>query len=375
MLTWFVAGKRHRRNFADEQEARREAALTAAKLSIGEAQVLTLTSSDRASYLEAARLLAPLKVPLHDAIRDYVAARNQLKDEALLPAVRFYLNHAHRKLPQKPVAEVVMEFLKNREADGASKRYLQDIRSRLGRFAKAFVMDIASVETVAIDEWLRSLKVSGRSRKNFRILLVALFNFAKNCGFLPRESITAADTLPIPKVDEGEVEIFTVEEMARLLDNADEFTCPILCFGAFAGLRTAEIQRLNWECVRWDQNFIEIRAKASKTGQRRLVPILPPLRSFLGPVEDRSGPVVLNIKSHARLHALAIQSKVKWKHNALRHSFASYRLAAIKNVAQLALEMGNSPTIIFRHYRELTTPKEARRWWNLRKQICKPAGD
>lgn len=40
MVTWFVASKRHRRNFADEAEALKEAALVAAKLSAGDAQFL-----------------------------------------------------------------------------------------------------------------------------------------------------------------------------------------------------------------------------------------------------------------------------------------------------------------------------------------------
>ena len=61
MVTWFVAGRRHRRNFADEAEARKEAALVATKLSAGEARVLMLTSDDRESYLAAAGIgLIPL---------------------------------------------------------------------------------------------------------------------------------------------------------------------------------------------------------------------------------------------------------------------------------------------------------------------------
>ena len=74
--------------------------------------------------------------------------------------------------------------------------------------------------------------------------------------------------------------------------------------------------------------------------------------------------VIGKIKLHLRLRQLAQKVGIKWKHNALRHSYASYRLASEQNAAQLALEMGNSPTMIFRHYRELTTPKEAKRWWD-----------
>ena len=365
MVTWFVAGRRHRRNFADEAEARKEATLVATKLSAGEAQVLMLTSGDRESYLEAKRLLAPLGVPLHDAIKDYVAARTLLREDALLPAVRYYRSHAHRELPRKSVEEVLQEFLQIRGADGASVRYLQDVRSRLGRFAKAFHMDIGDVETGPMDEWLRSLKVAARSRKNFRILLVALFHFARDRGYLANNVTTAADGLPVPKTDDGEIEIYSVEEMAALLGHADDHTLPVLCFGGFAGLRTAEIERLIWENVKWEQNVIEVGAKTSKNRQRRLVPLLSPLVELLQTYRGRVGPVVGKIKLHLRLRQLAQKAGIKWKHNALRHSYASYRLASKQNVAQLALEMGNSPTMIFRHYRELTTPNEALRWWGL----------
>ena len=54
-----------------------------------------------------------------------------------------------------------------------------------------------------------------------------------------------------------------------------------------------------------------------------------------------------------------------WKHNALRHSFINYRVAAIKNVDRVALEAGNSPEMIFEHYRELVTAEAATKWFSV----------
>jgi hypothetical protein len=54
-----------------------------------------------------------------------------------------------------------------------------------------------------------------------------------------------------------------------------------------------------------------------------------------------------------------------WKHNALRHSFISYRVAQTQNVAQVALEAGNSPQIIFSNYRELVRPTNAENWFSI----------
>jgi hypothetical protein len=54
-----------------------------------------------------------------------------------------------------------------------------------------------------------------------------------------------------------------------------------------------------------------------------------------------------------------------WKHNALRHSFISYRVAQTQNVAQVALEAGNSPRVVFSNYRELVRPVDAERWFAI----------
>ena len=62
---------------------------------------------------------------------------------------------------------------------------------------------------------------------------------------------------------------------------------------------------------------------------------------------------------------------VEWKHNALRHSFCSYRLAKVKSAAEVALEAGNSPQMIFRHYRELVTGKEAEEWFAITPEVAK----
>jgi hypothetical protein len=62
---------------------------------------------------------------------------------------------------------------------------------------------------------------------------------------------------------------------------------------------------------------------------------------------------------------------VPWRHGAMRHSFSSYRLADVKSAAQVALEVGNSPQMIFQHYRELVTEKGARAWFGITPEAAK----
>jgi integrase len=159
---------------------------------------------------------------------------------------------------------------------------------------------------------------------------------------------------------------------------------PFVAIGAFAGLRTAEIERLDSTEVHMKDRFIEIKASKAKTASRRIVPISNNLAKWLKPHVQEHGRVVpfenmakqigwLVEDTNAGLKKAAEEAgkdpekarTVKWKKNALRHSYISYRVAEIEDVAKVALEAGNSPQMIFQHYRELVQPKEAKTWFAI----------
>ena len=51
--------------------------------------------------------------------------------------------------------------------------------------------------------------------------------------------------------------------------------------------------------------------------------------------------------------------------NVLRDAFATYRMAKLQDESKVAYEMGNSPRMIYKSYRELATPEEAEIWFNI----------
>lgn len=206
-----------------------------------------------------------------------------------------------------------------------------------------------------------------------------MFGFAKTRGYLPKDH-DEIDSVPTVKDREGAIEIFTPAEMAEILNCAGEKLIPFLALGAFAEIRHAEIQRLDWKDIRLEDGIIELHAAKAKTANRRTVPILDNLSGWLRPHRQESGPVCLHRNMAFEIRQLVQRvngerkagsgkrkgnevPEFKWKHNALRHSFISYRVAAIQNVAQVALEAGNSPQMIFRHYRELVRPTDAVKWF------------
>lgn len=54
-----------------------------------------------------------------------------------------------------------------------------------------------------------------------------------------------------------------------------------------------------------------------------------------------------------------------WPHNASRHSFGSYYLGLTRNEQITASEMGNSPAMVFKHYREIVHPEDVERYWKI----------
>jgi len=164
--------------------------------------------------------------------------------------------------------------------------------------------------------------------------------------------------------------------MQLLLAHAPSKLTPFFALGAFAGLRTEEIMRLEWQDIRFEQDVIEVSAAKAKTASRRLVPLLPALREWLKPLRKKTRSV-MEFNSYTPFNrarssfcksGIKIEAAVKvfvWKSNALRHSYASYRLAEVKDAAQVALEMGNSPSMLFRNYRELVTGQQAAEWFSI----------
>ncbi len=144
---------------------------------------------------------------------------------------------------------------------------------------------------------------------------------------------------------------------------------PALATGLFAGLRRSEFFALDWSEVDLENRTIEVKGIKAKTRQRRLVHIADNLLEWLMPHRQEHGPLTpennIDVLSE-RLRALALEAGINpWPHNAMRHSFGSYFFGKTKDENLTASEMGNSPGVIFRHYRALVRDTEVMQYWRL----------
>jgi integrase len=280
-------------------------------------------------------------------------------------AVDHYVKYLEASAKSCTAQELVEKLIAAKTADGASKRYTEDLSSRLNRFAEKFDgQKVATITAAQINDWLRSLNVSPVSRNNYRRVLIVMFNYAVENGYAtsnPAESTAKAKVV-------GEAPgILTVNETARLLEASSAEILPYLAIGAFAGLRRAELERLDWSDVQFDSDLIEVTAAKAKTARRRFVKMQPNLREWLLPLRKHRGKVAHAANFRNEFDAARDAAKItEWPDNALRHSFASYHLAHFKDAAALALEMGHTDSeMIFNHYRQLVRPNDAERYWAI----------
>ena len=88
----------------------------------------------------------------------------------------------------------------------------------------------------------------------------------------------------------GAIEIFAPDEIAKLLAAAGRDMIPFLAIGAFAGLRSTEIERLDWRDVKFETGFVVVEAGKAKTASRRQVEMRPNLRKWLETLAKKGGP-------------------------------------------------------------------------------------
>lgn len=348
---------RRYKRFKTEKEASRFLKKKEAEIANHGRKVAGLREEAKKEAEWALAELAPYGVTLREVVEGYVEARKQ-------------------RARSEIVSEAIPEFLESREKLEVSTRYLGELRAKLARFADTFGdRHLSDIATPDLDAWLEGLGVAPVTRNGFRRVLKVFFEWGRKRGYcvenVAKDTEKAKEKKPRPP-------IFTPGELRVILDHAPANLVPVLALGAFAGLRPEEIRRLDWEKVKLGLKAgprIEIDAETSKTATHRYVPVNPTLKEWLQPIAKATGPVappnlyrrLWNFhKTLAEKDEEKGRPAVEWKHNALRHSFASYSLAQEEDAARVALWLGHaSPTMTFQHYRERVEEEAATEWFSV----------
>ena len=358
-------GGRTRRFFKFTPEGKREAET-----------FLQLAKQQQSNYGTAA-------FSISDALRaEAVQCSRKLGEfgHSLTDATKFFVAHLQAQKKSITVNDAMEQLITSRKRAGLSKRYGQDLRLRLSKFAKDFEKrTVATITAREIDDWLATLAVAPGTRNTFRRDLRTLFSYCEKHGYC--QTNEARKTERAKEINKP-TEILTVGQATALLNACDDAILPYVAISLFAGLRAEEVQKLNWSEVDFDSSLIEVTAAKAKTRQRRHVPIAENLAAWIRPLAKLRGPVTpagLRKRfdkcrrdvgygtpgTETDEEKKAGVKLTKWPQNSMRHSYGTYRLEQCHDAARVSLEMGNSPKIVKDHYFEIVDHEAAEKYWSL----------
>jgi integrase len=263
----------------------------------------------------------------------------------------------------KPLNEAIAELVRAKTTANRRAAYVASLEQYLRRWSKGQeAKPVAAVKLDEIDAFLNGLP-SLSSRATAINRLSTLFSFAVRRGW---RLDNPCERVERPHIENGKPAILTIDEAKKALD----FTrrkmprfLPWLALTLLAGVRPEEADRLTWKDVDLDRGVATIDAAASKVRARRNVHLKPAAVAWLRLGGTLPLPHVTRRRCIRKLRVMFKWDA--WRKDVLRHSAASYWLASDQNAAKVALELGNSPVVLFKHYRELVSDEQAKAFWAL----------
>ena len=185
-----------------------------------------------------------------------------------------------------------------------------------------------------------------------RAVLHAIFACGMRHGWC---SSNPVDAVPRPTLHEAEVEPLPWPDLRKLLLTAGlpEHRCckPAVGIMLWAGVRPAELTRLRWEDIDWQEKVISLRPCHSKTGGCRHITLHPVLLCWLrrGTHSQQRQGRICPPNWVRRWKALRSAAGIcRWQQDVLRHTFASYHLKRWHDLPRLQEEMGHRSARLLR---------------------------
>ena len=368
-LRWYEAnGKERTKSCKSKQEA--EKALKAKLKELKGAAIITAEYEDMGSAQ---------KRYAYDLIQH---AEKQGFD--LWDAVRHYEKfRATSTLDHLKVRDAVPLCLKAKEReDGASKRYLQSLRSVLNRFAfKCGNLVVDEVRHPQITEFLNGYKISLRTRQGYLTDLRSFFSWCEQKGHCEINPCVAAmpskakrKQIMEAKRGRRKLQVLTPAEVKKLLtycETEEPTLTPYACLCVFGGLRP-EREAPNMIDEDITAEAITVPEEFAKDNETRIIePLSPNFIKWINHIKRREGSFqqVVNLKRKWNMAKKSIGRD--WPHDCLRHSYASYHFAKYNDAGLTAKNLGHpNPTLLRKEYNAAVTKAQAKAFWAILPTHC-----
>jgi integrase len=364
VLGWTDATGPKRKQFASEAEAEAEGRLKADQLAAGRIEGAEMGRSDR-DELQAARKLVG-DVPLLTALEEWAKIRTLTNGHALAAAEAWSARNS-TTFERISVKAAVADFLaaKKRAGVDVAASYKKILPTLAAKFDARLIDTLSAKE---LEAWMHERYPHPVTFNTARKRFVSLWRWCRKQGHLPRDSQTEAEQTESAREPDTAIGVISAETFGKLLEHFrakhPEYLAALIIAG-FTGLRRSEIHEQTWENISLERKILRVTNAKRNTPARRLVPLSDAAIEWLMLCPDRKGEICTNFAID-RIRDIGRTAGFKLPENCFRHSCISHRVAQIGNVAETALESGNSPTIIFRNYRELFDKTEGEAWFSIR---------
>lgn len=387
IITYYEGRNRKRTNRSTLRKAKLDAAEIAARISRQEAHVLELTGRRLQDFKAAESMVIPYKISLLEAVTQWSNAREGLPaDVTLSEVVADYVKRKNAVVEPLTVAELVDRYIPLQKTRGMGIETRRKRAERARQFVKVFgTMPVHTLTSPMLVTYYEGAGKAPWTKKSHAKLLSSLFQFAvshKHASVDLLEELKVANT-HLPKIKRGSIRglVYSPAEMLEILKCARPGLVPEIVLMAFCGIRRNEIihrekPALDWSQIKLDRGQIDLDIEQAKAEHRRLAPIPDNAKAWLEPYAKKSGCIALvtdpnkistmiKFDVNKARKANGDETPFHYRKNGFRHSFISYRVADIQDVAKVALEAGNSVEQIHATYREVRTHEEAAEYFAI----------
>lgn len=263
--------------------------------------------------------------------------------------------------PHLKLAALLEEFVGLKKEAGRSPATIADIKQRIGRFmAISGAVLVRDLTRQACTAFVHQKGVAGQTRLNNKRVLSGWFNWMRKVGYLADDPLSGLDDIKVGVRMPAVMSLAAADEAVRVARDYDARVLRKVVLCMLAGLRPSEADQLRNSAVQGDRLAVvgvgKLRDRTS-----RLVPLSPRFKAVWAEVADCEEPATKMI-----WQLFIRRLSFKWKQDMMRHTWISYRLALTGDLARTALEAGNSPRVVTRHYHDARTEADARKFFGMK---------
>lgn len=331
-----------------------------------------------ASHGTAAAAISPTLAS--DALRAFEILRPW--DITLTEAAKLVSEQKQRAKASRATDVACNEWLEQKTSE-VRLRTLEGYRAAANRLTKTFgKRQLSDITTENLQAVLVPPGTTASTAKANKVAARVFWLWAAERGWCRAEVI---QKVKVPKIqDRGEIEILSVVEATRLMKAAEKFypqSVPMFAIQLFGGIRPEEATKLR--PTDFTDAGIELSARITKKGRRRNIEPNDVLKAWLKQYPFQKCPNWTRVSRAVRYLSgfktwaepgfipdkfRPLETPTKpWPQNALRHSYASYAIAAGTSLEKLLWQFGHtgSPTVLREHYVGRATNKDALAFFSI----------